>query len=281
MQKNIAQLALRAALLSGVVAASFSLSACKAPPYPQCKKDKHCHQEEGEKCVDGMCQNCWADTDCVGKGPNGEDWMCVENRCAEKATTGGPGEEGSPCTTSDGCNPGLTCKDGICSKCMADSDCSSGMTCNMNSNLCETNMGNCQCKIDDDCSMEQICESCQCVDSNANTAGSNPCGLTAVYFDFDSPRLTAKTQQDLQAAADCIKQQSRSVHLEAHADPRGTEEYNILLTDRRGQTVKTFLQNLGVPGDHMNVVSKGSMEARGADESSWAMDRRVEFVWQQ
>ena len=30
----------------------------------------------------------------------------------------------------------------------------------------------------------------------------------------------------------------------------------------------------------MQVISKGSLEARGTDEQSYADDRRVEFIWQ-
>jgi peptidoglycan-associated lipoprotein len=70
------------------------------------------------------------------------------------------------------------------------------------------------------------------------------------------------------------------VYLEAHADARGTEEYNILLTDRRGQGVKKFLSDLGVPAENMQVISKGSLEASGNDEAGFANDRRVQFIWQ-
>ncbi|MCH9683712.1 MAG: hypothetical protein K0V04_19920, partial [Deltaproteobacteria bacterium] len=42
---------------------------CKKPAYPQCKKDKHCKQDLGETCVDGSCQNCKTDAECVGKAP--------------------------------------------------------------------------------------------------------------------------------------------------------------------------------------------------------------------
>ena len=69
------------------------------------------------------------------------------------------------------------------------------------------------------------------------------------------------------------------MYLEAHADQRGTEEYNIMLTDKRGNTVKKFLEDLGVTGDNMQVVSKGDLEATGTDEASMQKDRRVEFVW--
>ena len=79
--------------------------------------------------------------------------------------------------------------------------------------------------------------------------------------------------------AECLKNTGSQVFLEAHADPRGTEEYNIMLTDKRGQGVKKFLEDLGVPGELMQVISKGSLESTGQSESEWSQDRRVEFVF--
>ena len=52
-----------------------------------------------------------------------------------------------------------------------------------------------------------------------------------------------------------------------------------MLTDKRGQGVKRFLEDLGVPGENMQVISKGSLESSGGDESTWSKDRRVEFVF--
>lgn len=259
-----------------------SLTACK-PKYPKCRRDKHCNQELGEKCVDKVCQNCYEDADCKGKGPEGQDWACVENRCAE-GTAGmssgdGPGALGSPCTGSGECNQGLVCIGGKCSNCLSDGDCGAGSTCNPGTGMCEAG-GECACQTDDQCAMDEICDNCACVFSGSTGTGDNPCDLRAVYFNFDSPRLSTEAQSALQSAAQCIAQQKRAVHLEAHADPRGTVEYNILLTDKRGQSVKSFLVNLGVGQENLNVVAKGSMEATGTDESGWSQDRRVEFVWQ-
>ena len=79
--------------------------------------------------------------------------------------------------------------------------------------------------------------------------------------------------------AECLKTQNKLIYLEAHADTRGTEEYNIMLTDRRGNTVKKFLEDLGVTGTNLQVVSKGDLEATGTDEASMQKDRRVEFIW--
>ncbi len=255
------------------------LAGCKKPEYPKCKKDKHCKVDEGEKCVDGLCQNCTTDEDCKGKGPQGQDFKCHEFRCTDPtqiSPAGGTGGLGAPCTQTIDCAGGLVCKAGKCDKCTDDVECQPG-TCDEATGTC-TVAGGGQCTTDDQCPMDQICDNGTCV-ASGYTAGANPCSLDAVYFEFDSPQLKPDAQQALQAAADCIKQQSRNVILEAHADQRGTEEYNIMLTDRRGQSVKQFLENLGVSGSKMQVMAKGDLEATGTDDASMAKDRRVQFVW--
>lgn len=265
------------ALAVGMV---LSLGGCKNKKYPKCKKDKHCNVEKGEKCVDGMCQNCVSNDECVGKGPNGENWLCHENRCTDpsEVPAGGSGQ-GSPCTSSLDCTGGLVCMAGICDFCKADMDCPAG-TCNLGTGLCDGASGAGACSVDDDCAMDEICDGGMCIFSgDYGGDGETLCDLKAVFFGFDSPQLTPETQDQLKAAAECIKGQGRLVYLEAFADARGTEEYNILLTDRRGQGVKSFLQNLGVPPENMQVISKGSLEATGSDEAGYAQDRRVEFVW--
>ena len=267
------------ALLLAAPFLALSLGGCKKPEYPACKKDKHCKVDEGEKCVDGICQNCVTDDDCLGKGPAGENWVCHEFRCTDPAAVpggSGAGGLGSPCTQTTDCSTGLVCKGGQCSHCTEDFDCAPG-TCDLSTGMCVT-AGAGQCQTDEDCAMDEICENGACVFSGIE-GGTNPCQLEAVYFEFDSPKITSEAAQQLQSAAECFKEQGRLVYLEAHADPRGTEEYNIMLTDRRGQSVKAFLQDLGVTGENMQVISKGDLEASGTDEGSWAKDRRVEFIW--
>lgn len=262
---------------------AMSTTACKKPEYPLCKKNKHCNQEMGERCLDGTCQNCVENSECAAKGPNGEDYVCFEYRCVDpsEASAGGSGQ-GSPCTSSLDCTGGLVCKSGACDFCAEDMDCPAG-TCDLGTGLCSDGMPGApgSCTVDDDCAMDEICDAGMCIFSGDYQGdGEVLCDLPAVFFGFDSPKLSPETQQQLQAAAQCIADQGRLVYLESHADPRGTEEYNILLTDKRGQGVKKFLVDLGVPPENMQVISKGSLEARGTDDSTYADDRRVEFVWQ-
>jgi hypothetical protein len=264
-----------------------SLTGCKKPEYPACKKNKHCNQEMGEKCVDGTCQNCVENSECAGKGPNGTDYVCHEFRCVDPAEAaaaegGGDSGQGSPCTSSLDCTGGTVCKAGICDFCAEDMDCPTG-TCDLGTGLCSDGVPGSpgSCSVDADCAMDEICDGGVCIFSGDYQGdGEVLCDLPAVFFGFDSPKLTPETEAKLKAAAECIASQGRLVYLEAHADARGTEEYNILLTDRRGQGVKKFLSDLGVPAENMQVISKGSLEASGSDEAGYANDRRVQFIWQ-
>lgn len=255
------------------------LSACK-PKYPNCKKDDHCNAALGETCVGGVCQGCQTDADCVGKAPEGQPPLaCVDLRCQPPGTEGGlsgGGEEGDPCTQRTDCVGGLACKQGVCSLCADDLDCSPS-TCNPDSGRCSPEGA---CQTDQDCPMDEICDGGMCLFSgNLGDDSGGPCGLAAVFFAFDSDKLTPKTEEELASVADCIAQENRQVFLEAHADNRGTEEYNILLTERRGNVVKRFLTERGVAGENLQIIAKGSLEAAGNDETARSKERRVQFIW--
>lgn len=274
-------------LALGVMALSLPFTACKKPEYPLCKKDKHCVQERGEKCVEGTCQNCKADADCTGKGPNGENWKCHEFLCKDPseipAGEGGADGLGKPCTQTLDCSGGLVCKAGACAACTEDFDCQPG-TCDIGSGRCNTpgsGAGGTQCQTDDQCAMDEICDNGSCTFSGVSQGGPNPCpDVPKIYFGFDNPNPEPADQEKLKALAECLKSNNAQLILEAHADSRGTEEYNIMLTDKRGGTVKEFLQNLGVDPTRMTVISKGDLEAKGNDDASMHEDRRVEFIYQ-
>jgi outer membrane protein OmpA-like peptidoglycan-associated protein len=54
--------------------------------------------------------------------------------------------------------------------------------------------------------------------------------------------------------------------LSGHADPRGTPEYNKLLTERRVERTKAFLVEHGVPADHFELKAFGEEEQLTADQ---------------
>lgn len=62
------------------------------------------------------------------------------------------------------------------------------------------------------------------------------------------------------------------LELEAHADPRGSEEYNLALTERRAARVKSFLVGQGVPGDSIDTRALGKQEQLSADNVKQSME---------
>jgi len=109
------------------------------------------------------------------------------------------------------------------------------------------------------------------------------CGITEsdAFFAFNSARLRPQDHRVLGQLAECFTTgplKGREMRLVGHADPRGDEEYNMLLGERRAENVKQFIAEKGMPNDKMSVTSRGEMDAKGSDEASWARDRRVDVV---
>jgi peptidoglycan-associated lipoprotein len=112
--------------------------------------------------------------------------------------------------------------------------------------------------------------------------------VTAVYFEFDKADLTVAAQEKLRRIADWLIQDPHrtiSFRIEGNCDPRGTEEYNLGLGDRRARAAKDFLASLGVEVNRIDTISYGLEKAVGDNEGSpdvapsWAHDRRDDFVY--
>jgi len=69
------------------------------------------------------------------------------------------------------------------------------------------------------------------------------------------------------------------LRISGHADERGSDEYNLALGMRRAAAAKRYLENKGVEGARIEVISYGEERplATGTDESSYANNRRDEF----
>lgn len=102
-----------------------------------------------------------------------------------------------------------------------------------------------------------------------------------IYFDFDSATLDYQAQEILRKKADyMMKNPNVTITIAGHCDERGTNEYNLALGDRRAESAKAFLVNIGISPSRVDTVSYG--EERPADpghnETAWAKNRRAEFV---
>lgn len=194
---------------------------------------------EKEYCVNGQCQQCRSDGDCPGGG------KCAAGRCEKSA-------QSSACSDDKQCPAGQSCIDGACKPCTADDQCGEGGKCNAGR--------------------------CTRAGGNLPPPPNAKCALEPVYFDFNESVLTTEATAAIDRDADCVKKTNHGVTLTGRTDPRGTEEYNLALSDKRAQAVKSRMSQLGVTND-MKINARGEMDATGQDEAGWAKDRRVDASW--
>ena len=103
----------------------------------------------------------------------------------------------------------------------------------------------------------------------------------SIYFEFDSAALSPLAQSVLSGKADFLRDNPGvQVIIEGHCDERGTPEYNLALGDRRAESAKNFLVNMGIDASRFTTVSYGeeSPVDTGHDEEAWAKNRRAKFL---
>ncbi|MBL6970776.1 MAG: peptidoglycan-associated lipoprotein Pal [Desulfobacterales bacterium] len=102
-----------------------------------------------------------------------------------------------------------------------------------------------------------------------------------IHFEFDRSNLLPEAQEILRwKAAWLQKNQNAQVTIEGHCDERGTNEYNLALGDRRANSAKSYLMDLGIYGSRLNTISYGEERPAdyGSNEESWAKNRRAHFT---
>jgi peptidoglycan-associated lipoprotein len=105
-------------------------------------------------------------------------------------------------------------------------------------------------------------------------------GLETIHFDYDSSAIRSDAMTTLQSNAQNIKKVPGAMfQIAGHCDSRGTQEYNLALGERRALAVRTYLMQLGIPGERLTTISYGAESPAdpGNGESAWAQNRRAEF----
>ena len=107
------------------------------------------------------------------------------------------------------------------------------------------------------------------------------CALIDINFDFDKYNIRERDAAILKEDAACLKTSpGRKARIEGHCDERGTVEYNLVLGQKRADSTKNFLVNLGIDGKFLETVSYGKEQPLdpGHNEAAWAKNRRAQFT---
>lgn len=105
--------------------------------------------------------------------------------------------------------------------------------------------------------------------------------LQDIFFEFDQWVIRPESRKLLEADAEWLAAHPQSkIQIEGHADERGTEEYNLALSERRAKSVMNFLVNLGVNPSRLSFISYGEEKpfCNEKAEDCYQKNRRAHFV---
>jgi OOP family OmpA-OmpF porin len=102
-----------------------------------------------------------------------------------------------------------------------------------------------------------------------------------VYFDTSSAEIKPESFRDLDLAVG-LMQRNEMVHgtVEGHTDDRGTDAFNLGLSQRRAASVRQYLIDKGVPASRLDSVGYGESrpEADNSTPEGRAQNRRVVLI---
>jgi outer membrane protein OmpA-like peptidoglycan-associated protein len=103
-----------------------------------------------------------------------------------------------------------------------------------------------------------------------------------IYFDFGSANISKRSQVSLDALGTALQDDSlkgASIMIAGHTDAKGRSEYNQTLSERRADSVRTYLSkkfNLG--SDSFTVVGYGAERLKDQHSPFAGVNRRVQIV---
>ena len=105
--------------------------------------------------------------------------------------------------------------------------------------------------------------------------------FTPVYFAYDNYNIPAAENHKIDSVVTYMNANANVVLvIEGHCDERGTIEYNLSLGEYRSQSVRTYMNNVGISPSRIQTVSYGKERpaVQGSGESAWSKNRRAEFA---
>ncbi len=101
------------------------------------------------------------------------------------------------------------------------------------------------------------------------------------YFDYDNSDVRPDAREALTRGARFFRDNpSVTFSIEGHCDERGSVAYNLGLGDRRANSARDFLVELGVSAGRITTISYGKERpfCSEHDETCWQQNRRAHLV---
>ena len=100
------------------------------------------------------------------------------------------------------------------------------------------------------------------------------------FFDLNKAELKTPAIEELDVYSGYMKRNpEKKIKVIGHTDSTGTETYNQMLSEKRANAVKTYLQGQGIDGMRINTMGMGESKpiASNSTKEGRAQNRRVEI----
>jgi peptidoglycan-associated lipoprotein len=107
--------------------------------------------------------------------------------------------------------------------------------------------------------------------------------LADVYYDYDRAAIRNDGKAALEQDARLLKAENGwKLLISGHCDERGTLAYNLVLGERRAQSAKRYLGDLGVPATQIQITSYGKEKPFCTEHNKdcWQKNRRAHLALQ-
>jgi outer membrane protein OmpA-like peptidoglycan-associated protein len=102
-----------------------------------------------------------------------------------------------------------------------------------------------------------------------------------VLFRTGSAEITPELAHQVQVLASAVaKSPALRVRIDGYADPRGSDDRNLALSQQRADAVRDLLVAAGVPEEALEVNAYGKTQSTATDVDGYALERRVRLTLQ-
>lgn len=102
-----------------------------------------------------------------------------------------------------------------------------------------------------------------------------------ILFAFDSYELSASAKSNLNQLSTILKEYpDTDIEIQGHTDSKGTDSYNLNLSNQRANSVRNYLASQQISRSRMNTVGFGESapEYDNSTDEGRSQNRRVEFL---
>jgi peptidoglycan-associated lipoprotein len=103
----------------------------------------------------------------------------------------------------------------------------------------------------------------------------------SIFFAFDDSNLSTKSKENLEKLGGWMNRNPEGkIQIAGHTCDLGSAEYNVALGERRANSAKRYLEQLGISSNRLSTVSYGEERPMvpNKDEVNRSKNRRDEFL---